>query len=418
MEYPQKNINHLLEGRNAGVLSAHNDDPLVVGPLGASSVSELVLSDSRAGIDLGTEPGFVATGRRPEESQRAAPHLGIDICEQAYYPDGELADHVEEIVSTITDFILRREIEVLVTIGGLTDHRDHVVSGYAGRLAAAQVFAEHGKFVDVVELQMDDRGEWRVPATEESSAAVFRAASEYSSQFRVSAQPEGDEWVQVPGGLWVDPSTFDRLIHYPILRDGSAVLFQSPDDRPEYHPETPIPIIGELEGLPAPAMQFPSLVSKPTRQFLDYVGWPAHEVGITEVSHAHSRGEVLCQQWNIPPEAAAKCVVAKTREGEMIALVVPADAKADKDIARRRFGVKLARALPSKDTVEAETGMTSGSITPFGLPDHLPVLIDDRLADQDTIVAGSGLPGSRLIVPRVLFDKLPNKEFVPGLGVR
>lgn len=43
--------------------------------------------------------------------------------------------------------------------------------------------------------------------------------------------------------------------------------------------------------------------------------------------------------------------------------------------------------------------MTSGGITPVGLPGDWRILIDRRVADSDVVVVGGGVRGSKLLVP-------------------
>ena len=46
-----------------------------------------------------------------------------------------------------------------------------------------------------------------------------------------------------------------------------------------------------------------------------------------------------------------------------------------------------------------ETGMEYGGITPVGLPDGWPILVDEAVAALDWIVIGSGIRGSKIALP-------------------
>jgi prolyl-tRNA editing enzyme YbaK/EbsC (Cys-tRNA(Pro) deacylase) len=60
--------------------------------------------------------------------------------------------------------------------------------------------------------------------------------------------------------------------------------------------------------------------------------------------------------------------------------------------------------------------MEFGGITPLGLPGDWPVLVDAAVASSDEVVVGSGVRGSKLLVPGALLAALPGAEVVDGLG--
>jgi prolyl-tRNA editing enzyme YbaK/EbsC (Cys-tRNA(Pro) deacylase) len=62
--------------------------------------------------------------------------------------------------------------------------------------------------------------------------------------------------------------------------------------------------------------------------------------------------------------------------------------------------------------------MEYGGITPIGLPDDWPVLVDPAVAAAPAVVIGSGIRGSKLALPGALAARLPNAEVLDGLGGR
>jgi prolyl-tRNA editing enzyme YbaK/EbsC (Cys-tRNA(Pro) deacylase) len=60
--------------------------------------------------------------------------------------------------------------------------------------------------------------------------------------------------------------------------------------------------------------------------------------------------------------------------------------------------------------------MEYGGITPIGLPDGWPVLVDAAVAAADAVVIGSGVRHSKLALPGSLAARLPAAEVVDGLG--
>jgi prolyl-tRNA editing enzyme YbaK/EbsC (Cys-tRNA(Pro) deacylase) len=59
-------------------------------------------------------------------------------------------------------------------------------------------------------------------------------------------------------------------------------------------------------------------------------------------------------------------------------------------------------------TAEALTGMTQGGITPVGLPDDWPILIDEAVVAAGPVVIGGGIRGSKLLVDGAELAALPN----------
>jgi prolyl-tRNA editing enzyme YbaK/EbsC (Cys-tRNA(Pro) deacylase) len=68
------------------------------------------------------------------------------------------------------------------------------------------------------------------------------------------------------------------------------------------------------------------------------------------------------------------------------------------------------------DVATAESAMEYGGITPIGLPADWPILVDARVAGTDLVVVGSGIRGSKLLVPGALVASLPGAEVLDGLA--
>jgi prolyl-tRNA editing enzyme YbaK/EbsC (Cys-tRNA(Pro) deacylase) len=68
------------------------------------------------------------------------------------------------------------------------------------------------------------------------------------------------------------------------------------------------------------------------------------------------------------------------------------------------------------DDVVAATGMEYGGITPIGLPDSWPILIDSAVVAQPHVIIGSGIRGSKLWLPGPSLATLPNAEVIEGLA--
>ena len=70
------------------------------------------------------------------------------------------------------------------------------------------------------------------------------------------------------------------------------------------------------------------------------------------------------------------------------------------------------------DDAVALTGMEYGGITPLGLPESWPLLVDAAVAAAPAVVIGSGLRASKLALPGALLAALPGAEVVEGSPAR
>lgn len=76
---------------------------------------------------------------------------------------------------------------------------------------------------------------------------------------------------------------------------------------------------------------------------------------------------------------------------------------------RKHLGARKVGFSAQPDT-EAATGMTSGGITPVGLPEGWPILVDTAVAESDLVVIGGGERGAKLLVPGAELAQLPGAE--------
>jgi prolyl-tRNA editing enzyme YbaK/EbsC (Cys-tRNA(Pro) deacylase) len=62
------------------------------------------------------------------------------------------------------------------------------------------------------------------------------------------------------------------------------------------------------------------------------------------------------------------------------------------------------------------TGMEYGGITPIGLPEGWPVLVDAAVVAAGPVVIGSGIRGSKLELPGEALADLPGAVVLDGLA--
>jgi prolyl-tRNA editing enzyme YbaK/EbsC (Cys-tRNA(Pro) deacylase) len=163
----------------------------------------------------------------------------------------------------------------------------------------------------------------------------------------------------------------------------------------------------------------PDLLAPPVAAALRALPW-ADQVRVAEIDPTLADTAEFCQAYGVSLEESANCVVIAGKRGGAVtyaACMVTATTRADVNgLVRQHIGARKASFGPV-DAVTSLTGMEYGGITPIGLPESWPVLVDDRVAKGATVVIGSGIRGSKLWLPGALLGELPTAEVLPGLGV-
>jgi prolyl-tRNA editing enzyme YbaK/EbsC (Cys-tRNA(Pro) deacylase) len=168
-----------------------------------------------------------------------------------------------------------------------------------------------------------------------------------------------------------------------------------------------------------PALSRPGLLAAPVVTALSAMGEAAGAVGVAEIDPAAADTATFCERYGVSPAESANCVVITGRrdgEARYAACVILATTRADvNNTARRELDVRKASFAAMDDAVE-QTGMEYGGITPVGLPAAWPVLVDARVADTPTVVIGSGVRRSKLVLPGKLLASLPGARVIEGLA--
>lgn len=168
-----------------------------------------------------------------------------------------------------------------------------------------------------------------------------------------------------------------------------------------------------------PALSRPHLLAAPVAAALRDLP-DAAEVEVAEIDPALADTAAFCERYGISPAESANCVVIAARRGgetSYAACMVAATTRADVNgLVRRHLDARKASFAPV-EAVTAATDMEYGGITPVGLPEGWPVLVDEAVAKTGSVIIGSGIRGSKLRLPGRLLAALPAAAVLPGLGV-
>lgn len=143
-----------------------------------------------------------------------------------------------------------------------------------------------------------------------------------------------------------------------------------------------------------------------------------HPYTVVECDPALADTAAFCAAYGygLDQSANAIVVVGKSDPRVYVACLVLADTRLDVNgVVRRRLGVKKASFASGDETVEL-TGMLIGGVTPYGLPDELPIWIDERIMALPDVIVGGGSRDRKLLVPPQSLASLPGAEVVPDLA--
>ena len=168
-----------------------------------------------------------------------------------------------------------------------------------------------------------------------------------------------------------------------------------------------------------PALERPGLLAAPVADALRSLPW-ADQVRVAAIDATLADTAQFCEAYGVTPEESANCVIIAAKRGSEVtyaACMVTATTRADVNgQVRRQLGARKASFGPV-DVVTGLTGMEYGGITPIGLPESWPVLVDELVAKSPAVVIGSGIRGSKLWLPGHLLAGLPGAQILPGLGI-
>lgn len=144
-------------------------------------------------------------------------------------------------------------------------------------------------------------------------------------------------------------------------------------------------------------------------------------LGVTANSDEESDTDLWCPRYGIAFEHTGNVVIVhthKTRNAppQFAAVLVPANTRADLNgVVKHTLEVSKVSFAPTVIATQA-THMESGGMSPIGLPDYWPLLVDIRILDLRRFYVGSGIRASKLVLDGAIFAEIPGIRLVEGLG--
>ena len=127
----------------------------------------------------------------------------------------------------------------------------------------------------------------------------------------------------------------------------------------------------------------------------------------------------FCQKYGFPLEKSGNTIVVVSKRGakKYCACIVAATDRLDVNRRVKRLMEVSRASFASADETMELTGMMIGGVTPFGLPDDLPIYADAKLQSLDYVILGGGSRSFKLKMAPGELGKLGNLEFVEGLSL-
>ena len=126
----------------------------------------------------------------------------------------------------------------------------------------------------------------------------------------------------------------------------------------------------------------------------------------------------FCEELGYDLADSANCILLSSRKpkGHFVACVVLATHRLDVNGKVRQLqGMKFSFAK-AEQTVEV-TGQEIGGVTPLGLPEGVPVLVDAAVMKRERVIIGGGNRTSKIICPPSLLSEIPTVEIHEDLGL-
>ena len=151
------------------------------------------------------------------------------------------------------------------------------------------------------------------------------------------------------------------------------------------------------------------------RASLDVLGV---EYEVMECDPALADTAAFVEAYGIPLDQSANTILVASKGAEpvYVACVLLATTSLDvNNVVRREMGVRKA-SFARADPVRELTGMEIGGVTPFGLPEDVPVLVDARVMRPAWIILGGGNRSSKLRIAPDALRSIPTLRIVEGLA--
>ena len=137
-----------------------------------------------------------------------------------------------------------------------------------------------------------------------------------------------------------------------------------------------------------------------------------------EVDPKYADTAEFCERYGFTMEESGNTIIVASKRGEKkfaACIVLGTDRLDVNKKVRNLMQVSRLSFANSENTMEL-TGMMIGGVTPYMLPDSIPLYIDSKIMDLESIILGGGSRSGKLrLSPKELL-KIPSAEIIEGLS--
>ncbi len=127
----------------------------------------------------------------------------------------------------------------------------------------------------------------------------------------------------------------------------------------------------------------------------------------------------FCNNYGYSPNESANAILLEGKaESPVYALcVVLATTRINVNkVARKRLGTRKA-SFASAEVTKSLTGMEIGGVTPVGLPDDVPIWIDNLVMEASKVIIGAGSRNAKIYLSPDNLLRFPNTHIVENLSM-
>jgi len=137
-----------------------------------------------------------------------------------------------------------------------------------------------------------------------------------------------------------------------------------------------------------------------------------------EVDPEYADTAEFCERYGFTMEESGNTIIVASKRGEKkfaACIVLGMDRLDVNKKVRNLMQVSRLSFANSENTMEL-TGMMIGGVTPYMLPDSIPLYIDSKIMNLESIILGGGSRSAKLrLSPKELL-KIPSAEIIEGLS--
>lgn len=157
------------------------------------------------------------------------------------------------------------------------------------------------------------------------------------------------------------------------------------------------------------------IVHPQVRATLDRLGAP---YDVIECDEHLADTEQFCAHYGYPLDTSANTILVTSKRGpkRRAACVLLATTRLNVNtVVRREIGAPKVSFADPAETLEV-TGMELGGVTPFALPDGVPLLVDGRVLRAGYVILGSGTRRGKIKTSPDVLRLLPDARIVDDLA--